>query len=128
MNPYFLSDIKCFHQKMAMCFLTNGGNLYYKQSGTTDMFPLIFLYYPYSIAKILTLVDVRSQFRFTMGTKNEPSTFIHTDHIPYSSFTSATKDCTILILLPLMHLIVTLMPNLSLLQYKRTRKVSFIQN
>ena len=42
-----------------------------------DLFPFWVLYKPYSVAKILALVDITSQFRFTMDNNNEPAIFIH---------------------------------------------------
>ena len=67
---------------MAIIVFTNCGNLDYKQSDTMDWFSLKVFYNPDSIAKILALVDVTIQFRFTMDTNKEPSMFVHTG--PYS--------------------------------------------
>ena len=43
-----------------------------------DMFPLIVFYNPYSIAAILSLIDVTSHFIITMDTNNDPAMFVHT--------------------------------------------------
>ena len=69
-NPYLLSDIKYWHLNTAIYVFTNGGHLEYKQSGTMDMLPLRVFYNPDYIANILELVDVTSQLRVTMDTKN----------------------------------------------------------
>ena len=43
-----------------------------------DMLPLIFFCNPYYIANILALVDVTSEFRVNMDTKNKPAMLVQT--------------------------------------------------
>ena len=85
-----------------------------------DLFPFIVFYKPDYITNILSLVDVTSNFIVTMDTNNEPATFFHTGPNPVLFFTSDAKDCTILILLPSMYLILPLMLTIYLVPSNKT--------
>ena len=61
---------------MDICVFTNGGHLDYKKSDTVDMLPLKVFYNTDSIANILALLYVTSQYRVTMDTNNKP-TMLH---------------------------------------------------
>ena len=78
MNPSILSENKYWNHDTYVCVFTNGGNIYYEQSGDIDLLSLKVFYNPYSIANILALVDFTIQFRVTMDTNNKPAMFFHT--------------------------------------------------
>ena len=76
-KPSLLSDIKDYDPSTDIRVFKNGGNPDCKQSGTMDIFPLKVFYNPDSIANILELIAITSQFIVAMDTNNKPDVVVH---------------------------------------------------
>ena len=120
-NPSLLSVIKGFYPGTAICAFKNVRHIYYKQSGTRDLFPLRVFYNLDSIANIfhLLMLPVSSELSLIPTTNLICSSVLA--QIPSSSFTIYSWDYTTLILMPLMYLTLPLTLSLFFVLSNRTR-------